>query len=286
MTRWLVTGSAGALGREVAAALDGRRPGTLRHDELDITDAGAVAQAVAGYDVVVNCAAWTDVDAAEADEAGAFAANAVGPLRLAQACRAAGARLLHVSTDYVFGGQATQPYEVDSEIQPLSAYGRSKAAGEWAVRSAAPECGWVVRTSWQHGGSDTGFLPTMLRFAREGRNAEVVDDARGQPTWRRHLATRLVALVEADAPPGVYHAAPAGSATWYEFAQAIYEEAGADPSLVRGVPSRAVPRPAARPAYSLLADDTPAQLAVPELPHWRAALHTAIAELGAAVPAG
>ncbi|MCK2221109.1 dTDP-4-dehydrorhamnose reductase [Actinomadura sp. ATCC 31491] len=285
MTRWLVTGAGGMLGREMAAALSARAATALGHDELDITDADVAERAVRGHDVVVNCAAWTDVDGAERDERGAFAVNALGPLRLAEACGARGAALVHVSTDYVFAGTARVPYGTADRMAPLSAYGRTKAAGEWAVRSAAPQRSWIVRTAWLYGARTTGFVPTMLGRARDGRPSDVVADVRGQPTWARHVAARIVELIDRSAPPGVYHAVSSGEATWYEFARAIYEESGADPALVRPVSAAAVPRPAPRPAYSVLHDHGE-RLGLTPLPHWRAALAAAHPELatGTAVP--
>ncbi|GIG63103.1 NAD(P)-dependent oxidoreductase [Longispora fulva] len=270
------------LGREVVAALRDGDVTAVGRGDLDITDAGAVARVVAGHDIVVNCAAWTDVDGAELHEEAAFGANALGPAFLAEACRRSGAALLHVSSDYVFAGDATEPYPPGAPLAPLSSYGRGKAAGEWAVRAILPERSWIVRTAWLYGERTTGFVPTMLRCAAVGRQVDVIDDVWGHPTWARHVAGRLVGLVDADVPAGVYHAASAGGATWHSFAQAIYSAAGADPELVRPTPASGVPRPARRPARSLLADDQWPQVGLPRLPHWRTAWEQAYPELAAA----
>jgi len=279
--RWLITGAAGMLGREMTAALTHRSVTALDRSALDVTDPERVHAAVHGHRVVVNCAAWTDVDGAETAESIAYEVNALGALRLAEACRDEGAALVHVSTDYVFGDGARTPYPVDARVAPVSAYGRGKAAGEWAIRATLPERSWVVRTAWMYGRRTTGFVPAMLRRAALGQPVEVIADVHGQPTWSRHVAGRIVALVDACAPPGVYHAAAAGSATWYEFARELFTLAGADPELVRPVPRAAVPRPARRPDYSVLADDGLAELPIAPMSPWRDGLACAFADLTA-----
>jgi dTDP-4-dehydrorhamnose reductase len=217
--RWLVTGAGGMLGQDLLAAL--QRAGVpaaavtgLNRSTLDITDPGAVTAAVRAAagpgDVVVNCAAWTAVDDAQTQEAEAFEANAVGPQLLARACAAMGARLVQLSTDYVFDGAATSPYPVDAPAAPRSAYGRTKVAGEWAVRAELPHGHWILRTAWTYGEHGPSFVRTMARLEAEREFVDVVDDQHGQPTWTRDLAERIVALVAADAPVGTYHACAAG----------------------------------------------------------------------------
>src|SRR5690348_410255 len=166
----------------------------LARSELDITDAAQVRDAVRGHDVVVNCAAYTAVDLAESHEADAFAVNAVGAAHVATACRLAGARLVHLSTDYVFGGDATEPYAEDEPQAPRSAYGRAKAAGEWAVQAHCPQA-WIVRTAWLYGAGGGNFVKTMARLAGERETLTVVDDQRGQPTWTMDVADAILRLV-------------------------------------------------------------------------------------------
>ncbi len=279
MTSWLVTGAGGMLGRDLVDVLYGRKVNALTRAELDITDAPAVERAVADADVVVNAAAWTNVDGAEAAEEAATLVNAVGPRVLAEACARHAARLVHVSTDYVFDGTATSPYPEDAPVSPRSAYGRSKAAGEVAVRDALPDASYVVRSAWLYGEYGANFVRTMMRLEAERYTVEVVDDQRGQPTWSRDLANQIVALVDADAPAGIYHGTSSGQTTWHDLAQAVFEELGADISRVRGVSSERFPRPAPRPAYSVLGHHKWLRVGVAPIRDWREALAQAFPRL-------
>lgn len=280
MTRWLITGAGGQLGVDLLRVLSGRdgveAVGLARAD-LDITDDVAVRDAFAEIrpDVVINAAAYTAVDAAETDETGATLGNEVGPRNLAVAAVAAGARMIQVSTDYVFPGDATEPYDEDAPTGPRSVYGRTKLAGEQAVLAAHPDGGYVVRTAWVYGASGANFVKTIARLERERETISVVDDQRGSPTWSHDLAVGLVALADSTAPAGVYHCTNSGSTTWFDFARAIFEELGADPQRVRPTTTDAFPRPAPRPAYSVLSDRKWRAAGLPQLPHWRDALHAA-----------
>lgn len=280
VTRWLVTGAGGMLGRDLVEALAGDTVTALSRAELDVTDPEAVAEAVAAHDVVVNAAAWTDVDAAEADEEAATRVNAGGPAALAAACGRHAARLLHVSTDYVFDGSAVAPYPEGAPVAPLSAYGRGKAAGEAIVLAALPESGYVVRSAWLYARHGRSFVRTMVRLERETETVDVVDDQRGQPTWSADLAVGLVALgrlaVHDGAPAGVYHATSQGETTWCGLARAVFEEVGADPERVRTTTSAQFPRPAPRPAYGVLGHERWAAAGLPPLPHWRDGLRHAM----------
>lgn len=269
--RWLVTGAAGMLGTDLLDALSGRTTTALRRADLDVTDAGAVDRAVRGHDVVVNAAAYTAVDAAEEDEASAFAVNAVAAAHLGRACARHGARLVHVSTDYVFDGAATVPYGVDSPVGPRTAYGRTKAAGEWAVRANLGRA-WVLRTAWLYGRAGASFPATMRRLERERETVDVVDDQRGQPTWTRDLARRVVDVVESGAPYGTYHATASGAVTWCGLARKVFELVGADPARVHPTSSAAFPRPAPRPAYSVLDHASWAAAGLPPMRAWDEAL--------------
>ena len=273
--RWLVTGAAGMLGTDVLAALADRRVTALRRADLDVTDTAAVSAAVSGHDVVINTAAWTAVDDAQTHEPEAFAANASGPAQLARACAVTGARLVQISTDYVFSGDATRPYAEDAPTAPASAYGRTKLAGEWAVRAALPDRSWIVRTAWLYGASGPNFVATMRRLEAERDTVSVVDDQIGQPTWTADLAAQVVAMVDADAPAGIYHATSSGATTWYGLARLVFELAGADPDRVHPTTTAAFPRPAPRPAWSVLGHDRWAGTGVPVMRAWDEALRAA-----------
>jgi dTDP-4-dehydrorhamnose reductase len=268
--RWLVTGATGMLGQDVVALLRDRGDDctALGRADLDVTDEAAVERLVAGHDVVVNCAAYTAVDAAEEHEAQAFAVNAVGPALLARSARAAGARLVHVSTDYVCDGVGTSPYAEDAPAAPRSAYGRTKAAGEWAVRAEAPDH-LILRTAWLYGAGGPCFPRTIARVAKERGGVDVVDDQTGQPTWTADVADLMVRLLDAGAPSGTYHATSTGAVTWYGFARAAVEAAGLDPGLVRPTTSEAFVRPAPRPPYSVLGHDAVLAAGVEPIGPWR-----------------
>jgi len=280
VSRWLVVGAAGMLGQDLVAAL-GETPGAhevtaVDRDEVDIIDPHACLAVVAGHDLVVNVAAWTAVDDAESHEAQAFSVNAVGAANLARASSVAGARMVQLSTDYVFAGDATAPYAEDAPLAPRSAYGRTKAAGEWAVRTHLPSASWVVRTAWLYGAHGPNFVKTMAQLAAERDTVSVVDDQRGQPTWTVDLARAIVRLVEAEAPFGTYHATSSGETTWFGLAQAIFAELGLDPARVRPTTTDAFPRPAPRPAYSVLGHEAWSRAGLPGLPDWRQALTEAL----------
>jgi dTDP-4-dehydrorhamnose reductase len=271
------------LGTDLVAVLTERgQPVTaLRRADLDITDAAAVKAAVDGSDVVVNAAAWTDVDGAEADEAGATAVNGTGAWNVAAACSASGSRLIHISTDYVFAGDADSPYQEDSPTDPVNAYGRSKLAGEWAVRGLLPETGYVVRTAWLYGAHGRNFVSTIRRLAGEREQLDVVDDQRGQPTWSYALASQLVDLGHnVGAPGGVYHGTASGETTWYGLARAVFSEAGLDPDRVRPTTADRYVRPARRPAYSVLGHERWHDAGMRPLGDWRSMLAQASGRMG------
>ena len=286
MTRWLISGAGGMLGTDLAAALASRGwPVTgMDRASLDVTDAAAVTDAVARGrpDVVVNCAAWTAVDAAEASEEQALAVNSGGAANLAAACAGLGARMIQVSTDYVFAGNAGRPYAEGDVPAPSTAYGRTKLAGERAVLSRLPGAGYVVRTAWLYGAHGPNFVRTMIRLEGQRPTVDVVDDQLGQPTWTADVARQVIALVDAAAAPGVYHATSSGQTTWYGLAREVFTLLGADPSRVRPIPSSALPRPAPRPAYSVLGHDSWAGPGIPPIGEWRTALHRAFPGLLAA----
>lgn len=264
----MVFGAAGMLGQDVVAVAEraGHRVTGLGRPDLDITDAPAVLDAVAGHDVVVNCAGWTAVDDAETHEAEAFAVNATGAAHVARAATAAGARLVHVSTDFVFDGAATGPYAEDVPVSPRSAYGRTKAAGEWAVLAHAPDA-LVVRTAWLYGAGGRCFPRTIARAAGRRDRLSVVDDETGQPTWTADLADLIVRLVAAGAPGGLYHGTASGEVTWCGFARTVLATAGST-TPVDPTTSAAYGLPASRPAYSVLGHDRLRQAGVAPIGDW------------------
>ncbi|TLQ47717.1 dTDP-4-dehydrorhamnose reductase [Streptomyces marianii] len=274
-TRWLVTGAGGMLGRDVltelAAGQGADVTGLTRH-QLDVTDPSAVYAAVDGQRVVVNCAAWTDVDAAEAAEETATAVNGTGVRHLARACADTGALLLHLSTDYVFPGDAHDPYAEGAPTAPVNAYGRSKLAGEHAVAELLPDTGYTVRTAWLYGTHGRNFVTTMLELARRRETLDVVADQHGQPTWSRALARQLTALGRAAlaglAPAGIYHGTATGRTTWYGLARETFRLSGLDPERIRPVGAAAFPRPAARPAFAVLGHGRWPAAGVPSQPRW------------------
>ncbi len=285
--RLLITGARGQLGSDLVA-LGGARLGIpavgLGSTDLDITDRSAVMSAVAnfastsrgGRAVIVNGAAFTAVDACETDRETAFAVNATGPENLARAAAAQGVGLIQVSTDYVFRGDATTPYEVDDPTDPRSVYGASKLAGEQAVLAAHPDA-HIVRTAWVYGATGSNFVKTMATLEATRDTVSVVDDQRGSPTWSADLAAALVELAGGDVPGGVLHATGNGETSWFGLARAIFSELGADPERVRPTDSNAYPRPAPRPGYSVLSGRAWALAGLTPLRDWRPALAAAFA---------
>jgi len=272
---WLVIGNLGMLGSDLIDALAGRDVTGIDRPDIDITDAESVNDAVQGFDVVINCAAYTAVDDAETHEETAFLVNAVGPANIARACARTGARMVHISTDYVFAGDAQTPYQENSLPAPRSAYGRTKIAGEWAVRSELPHAGLILRTAWLYGANGPNFIRTMMNLESQRETLDVVDDQRGQPTWTVDLAARIVESVDHDVPAGVYHATSTGETTWFGLTRRIFELLGADPERVRPTTTDAFPRPAPRPAYSVLGHEAWTGVGLPPLRNWRTALDAA-----------
>jgi dTDP-4-dehydrorhamnose reductase len=239
--------------------------------DLDVTDPGECVAAVAGHDLVVNTAAWTAVDDAETMEAEAFAVNAVGALNLARGANHADARLVHISTDYVFDGHATGPYAADALPAPRSAYGRTKLAGEWAIRATHTDY-WILRTAWLYGAGGPNFVDTMCRLAGERETLDVVGDQIGQPTWTRDLADLIIRMIDGRAPVGTYHGTSTGETTWHGLARAVFEDLGLDPSRVHPTTTEHFPRPAPRPAHSVLAHETLGAARIAPIRDWRAGL--------------
>jgi dTDP-4-dehydrorhamnose reductase len=275
--RLLVTGAAGMLGRDVVAAVGdaGHEAVALARADLDITDAAAVRAAVlaARPAAVINCAAWTDVDGAEAAEEDATAVNGEAAGNVARAAAEAHALIVHVSSDYVFDGGETEPYDEYAPTWPQSAYGRSKLAGEHAVHEAGGRSA-TVRASWLFGPHGKNFVDTMRRLGAERDEVAVVDDQVGCPTYTGHLAPALVEIAERGLT-GVMHVAGGGHCSWYELAVATFSQAGIA-CRVRPQRTADLGRPAPRPAFSAL---TSTRDDVPVLPHWREGLRDHLTRL-------
>jgi dTDP-4-dehydrorhamnose reductase len=289
----LVPGGHGQLGSDLATL--GARLGTVRAPgsaELDITSDGAVraevhrlaesARATGRRPVLVNAAGYTAVDAAETDEATAHSVNASGPAVLARACADADVPMIHMSTDYVFDGDSDRPYEPGDPTGPRSVYGHTKLAGEQAVLSGTDRS-WVVRTAWVYGSVGSNFVKTMAKLETQCDRLSVVDDQRGSPTWSVDLAAGLldlaVAIAEDRAPADrVLHRTGGGETTWFGLARAVFEELGADPERVRPCTTADFPRPAQRPAYSVLSDATWRAAGLLSAMPWREALSTFFVE--------
>jgi dTDP-4-dehydrorhamnose reductase len=297
MARWLVTGSGGMLGRDLTGVLSGfgEQVVGLARSDLDVTDNDAVRAAVQAVrpDVVVNCAAWTRVDDAEANEGSALAINGDAVAGIAAACRDAGVTLIQPSTDYVFDGMASAPYSETAAPAPRTAYGRTKLAGERAVLGTLPDRGYVVRTAWLYGAEGPSFVGTMINLARSGASPAVVDDQRGQPTWTVDVARQMHRLITAGAPAGIYHATSSGETTWFGLARAVFRlvaaaSASARPQVSGAEPAMAIPtpttsaayrRPAPRPSYSVLSHDAWRLAGIAPITHWTDALQRAFPSL-------
>jgi dTDP-4-dehydrorhamnose reductase len=278
---WLITGGSGQLGIALSEELDSRGLvfTALGSKDLDITQGPVVRDLVSQVSptVIVNCAAWTDVDAAETNKAQASKVNSYGAENIALAAKNCGAKLIHVSTDYVFSGEGKTPWQVADEINPQSAYGRTKADGEGRVLGTYTENSSIIRTAWLYSPWGKNFAKTMLRLALEGDGeVRVVDDQVGQPTSATDLAKQVVELSLSSSPAGIYHGTNSGQATWFEFAKEIFKMSGADINRVIPVSSSEYLRPAQRPAYAVLSHDSWATASVKPMRDWRIALAEAM----------
>lgn len=275
--RYLLLGGRGMLGSDLRGLLREREVLAPGSGEVDIRDAAAVAEAAQGVEVVINAAAYTQVDEAEGDEETARAINALGAGNAARAAAAAGAGFVQLSTDYVFDGHADEPYREDAPRDPIGAYGRTKAEGELLVLEAHPSP-YIVRTAWLYGEAGPNFARTMLKLAAERDTVAVVTDQVGQPTWTRDLAGWILELLSSGAAPGVYHGTNEGSTSWFGFARAVFENAGLDPERIEPTDAASFPRPAPRPSYSVLGHDAWARAALAAPRPWRVALDEAFAK--------
>jgi dTDP-4-dehydrorhamnose reductase len=287
---WLITGGSGQLGLALQTELNiqGINYVSTNTSQLDISNLLLVTKFVDSIspEVIINAAAWTDVDGAETNESAASEVNAIGPQNLAIAAKKVGARMVQVSTDYVFSGASTAPWGETVERNPQSVYGSTKSAGEKYVLGELPGASYVVRTAWLYSADRKNFAKTMTKLALSGAGeVRVVNDQVGQPTFATDLAKQIVKLVLSNGPDGIYHGTNSGQATWFEFAQEIFKLVGADASRVLPVSTSEFPRPAKRPSFSVLGHDNWAQTNVAPMRNWRNALADAIPAIISAVEA-
>ncbi|SFI88660.1 dTDP-4-dehydrorhamnose reductase [Paenibacillus sp. UNC496MF] len=276
----VVTGAQGQLGRDMAELLQaqGHDVHGFGRQELDITDPAQAEARLAAIrpDAIVHAAAYTKVDQAETDREEARRVNGEGARILAVVAERIGAKLVYVSTDYVFNGQGTHPYEEQEPTDPINEYGRSKLAGEEAVKQHCSRF-FVVRTSWVYGAHGQNFVKTMLKLAEDRSELGVVNDQFGCPTFTKDLAAVIAELVQTE-KYGVYHVSNSGSCSWHEFAVAIFELAGKTHVKVNPISSSEFPRPAKRPAYSVFAHKALADNGFGPMRHWKEALADYFAE--------
>lgn len=273
--RWIIVGADGMLGKDLALKLSDHDVISFTKFDCDITDSIQVKKRIKDAEVVVNCAAYTAVDAAEENFYQANLINGQGPQNLANVCKSIGAKLVQISTDYVFPGDAKKPYEVNDLTGPKSAYGKSKLLGEIAVSQILNNQHYIVRTAWLYGKHGQSFPKTMLKLAKTNQHIDVVNDQLGQPTWTVDLADKIVELVEKAVPSGTYHCSSSGQTTWFEFAQKTMELAGLDKGRIKPVTSKFFQRPAPRPSYSVLSHANLTQVGIAPIQGWEQALKKA-----------
>jgi dTDP-4-dehydrorhamnose reductase len=278
---WLITGGSGQLGIATSQELGERGIVFAAWDsrDLDITQGPMVRDLISQLSpkVIINCAAWTDVDRAETNEPQASRVNSDGAENIAIAAKKCGAKLIHISTDYVFSGESKTPWQINDEINPQSTYGRTKADGESRVCRAHPENSSILRTAWLYSPWGKNFAKTMARLAiKDNGEVPVVNDQKGQPTSATDLAKQLVQLGLSNSSPGIYHGTNSGEATWFTFAQEIFKLMGADSSRVIPVSSSEYPGKAKRPSYSVLSHDSWSKTSVQPMRDWQIAIQNAL----------
>ena len=286
--KWLITGAYGQLGTALQEELTIRGIDFVgaNSSELDITKPLIVNQIVdlIKPSVIINTAAWTDVDGAESNEFAAYSVNSLGPRNLAITASKVGAQMVQISTDYVFSGAASAPWGENTKHNSQSVYGLTKSDGERFVLTELPNKSYVVRTAWLYSSHGNNFVKTMTDLAMNHTGeVRVVSDQIGQPTFSADLAKQIVELVLSKAPAGIYHGTNSGQATRFEFAQEIFSLAGADVSRVIQVSTSEFPRPAKRPAYSVLSHDAWVSTSVPAMRNWKIALSEAMPAIISAV---
>ena len=287
MAEWCIVGADGQLGQCLRDALvaQGHSFVALNRDALDITDSSAVHNKIQELrpKFIVNAAAYTNVDGAEDNVDAAHAVNCEGARNIAIAAQEVGATLFHISTDYVFNGNAATPYAESTPGDPRSVYGQSKWDGELAVINAHPSGSVIVRTAWLYSAYGNNFAKTMVRLSQEDRNVSVVTDQLGQPTSANDLAGQLIKMSAAGIHSGIFHGTNGGTATWFDFTQAIFQLIGADVARVEPTTADKFPRRAVRPHFSVLGHQQWAATTVAPMRHWQEALTEIIGDVRAAV---
>jgi dTDP-4-dehydrorhamnose reductase len=282
MERILLLGGSGILGSEVLAHLQWENFDYLAPTStyLDITNKDQLLRVISEFKPawIINCAAWTNVDGAESSFEEARALNAMAPENLGIAGDLFECKVIHISTDYVFDGDSSEPYLETSQVQPLNKYGESKLQGESALLAVLPSA-YIIRTSWLYGTSGKNFVKTIAAKALRGEEARVVDDQIGSPTSARDLAIAIFSILKNKPAPGIYNYSNGGSCSWYELAQEIYEAVGADPSLVQAISSNSLSFSAKRPKFSLLSKEKWISAGLCEVPNWEDSLQLMIPEI-------
>lgn len=285
--KWGVTGASGQLAKSLTDLLNLREVSYVAWDKsgLDITNKSSISLIVeASPDVLINCAAWTNVDGAEGDLDAAVKVNRDGARNTAIAAKELNIPLVHISTDYVFSGKSERPWKVEDETHPISNYGLSKLLGEKSIEETWPEKSIILRTAWLYGPYGRNFAKTIVRKTLTTKSEiRVVDDQKGQPTTTKDLASQIYACIEEMIPAGIYHATNSGEATWYEFARAIVELSGESLSRVIPVHSEEIHMRAKRPIYSVLDHSTWSTVGFKEMRDWREALNEIYPEIHRAV---
>jgi len=278
---WLIAGGSGQLGKALSQVLTERNIEYFcpSSSELDIRseELCEVLLSELKPEVVINAAAWTNVDLAESEEDGAYAVNAIGALNLAKASKSVGAVLAYISTDYVFSGDAAAPYEIDSPREPISAYGRTKAAGEKFVLTEYPEASYIFRTAWLYSRSSKNFVRTIIDLEQSSNEEiKVVNDQVGQPTYALDLANQITDSILGRIPKGIYHATNSGEASWFDFASEIFRILGKDAARLIPISSRELPRPAKRPKNSVLSHKCWNEKSIPPMGDWKISLRESL----------
>lgn len=274
--KWLVLGANGMLGIDLTEVLAGQDVTSLKKSDCDITKPAEVENCLAGFDVVINCAAYTKVDDAESNQQLAKSINGTGAKNLAIASSKFGSKLVQISTDYVFPGDAKSPYDENAQTGPKSIYGESKLIGELAVKQYLPDSHYLVRTAWLYGKNGPSFPKAILALAAKQDVLKVVDDQIGQPTWTMDLAHKIYEIVINELPAGTYHATSAGQVSWFGYAQELFRLNGFDPQRIKPVSSAEFIRPAPRPAYSVLSHANLIRFGLTPMRNWKSGLQDAV----------
>lgn len=278
---WIVTGSSGQLGSVISKELTSN--GIYCHEwnrsNINLLDHKAVSTRIREIEprVIINCAAWTNVNSAESNIAQASLVNSNVPAILAKASKEVGAKFVQVSTDYVFSGESNKPYSIFHPVKPINVYGKTKAAGEKYTLEIYPEGSYVFRTAWLYGPTGINFCKTLLLNHISNLNQiKVVNDQIGQPTYTLDLAKQIITTILKDLNPGIYHATNGGQASWFEFAQEVFRVAGQDPSRVTPINSEQFNSIVKRPKYSVLSNESWYKTEIAPMQHWKSAVKTAV----------